>query len=99
MQCDFSVGKQASCWAPKIYLAIGEQYRPSSVEFFFSNVKLVRYFKSGPLWLYRTVLNNPTASNMIPGNGNYYLKSKHRISSPSATVSFFKGQHPRFDTI
>ncbi|XP_065064963.1 uncharacterized protein LOC135691121 isoform X1 [Rhopilema esculentum] len=48
--------------------------------------------KSG--FRYYTVNNHPRVNNMVAGNSNYYLKSKHRIRTPSSTVSFFGGQHP-----
>ena len=92
-----AVRHQARCWAPKVYLAIGESYRPSSIEFFLRRVKLVKYRKYGRITLpfARTVQSRVTRSNLPAGNGDHYLKSKTRIRSPSSTVSFFRGQGPR----
>eukprot|EP00794_Sanderia_malayensis_P011089 gene11089-12257_t len=84
----YSLLKLAKCWAPMIYLAAGEIYKPSSVDFFLPHVKMVR---SNGRSLQQYNLN---AYNLQTGASNYYLTSKTRLRYHTSTFWWMKGQNP-----
>ena len=74
-------------WAPLVWLAKGETWNPSSVDFFLQAVSL-RVDNSNVMFRdHVDVVNFPTCS------GSCYLDTKMKLSHPSATnVPVFKGQ-------
>ncbi|XP_065060730.1 uncharacterized protein LOC135687989 isoform X2 [Rhopilema esculentum] len=79
---------QARCWAPKIYMAIGERFLPSSVDFF---LRYVNMFNSHG----RLVQTNLRTSNLLPLQRGF-LGTKQRLRSATSELPFFRGQHPKF---
>ncbi|KAK3748447.1 hypothetical protein QZH41_007041 [Actinostola sp. cb2023] len=72
-------------WAPAVKLARGEQWRPSSVDFFLRHVNL----HGGPNY-------NPLTSHNLPGcNRNCCLSTKEELGCASCTrPGFLRGESP-----
>lgn len=72
-------------WAPEVRLAVGENWRPSNIDFFLQNVNL----KGG------SAMPNLTPQNLPACNGNCYLETKARLDCNSCTnIPFLRGQDP-----
>ncbi|XP_035676246.1 putative vacuolar protein sorting-associated protein TDA6 [Branchiostoma floridae] len=69
-------------YAPKVWLARGEQYKPSSVDFHLRNVKV---YGGGRVY-------SSTASTLSSCSTSCYMSSNQRLSHASATLSFFSGE-------
>ncbi|XP_066292580.1 uncharacterized protein [Branchiostoma lanceolatum] len=71
-----------SKYAPKVWLANGEGYKPSSVGFHLQNVKV---HDGGNIY-------SSTPSTLPTCSDNCYLSSNKGLSKPSSTLPFFGGE-------
>jgi len=78
--------KQARCWAPRIYYAIGEQFRASSVDYFLPHVKMIDRNNR--------VLQHHCRPNNLRAAKKGFLTTRTPLSSPTSTLPFFRGQNP-----
>ena len=85
---NFTDRKQARCWAPRIYYAIGEQFRASSVDYFLPHVKMID--TNNRLLQYHCNPYNLRAAK------KGYLTTRTPLHSATSTLPFFRGQNPRY---